>query len=62
MLIRRLLLAAIAVVTLLPASGCGCRRCCGTGSGSFAPPPAACCPAPSPGFVPPPGPWWTGGR
>lgn len=56
MLIRRLLLAAIAVVTLVPASGCGCRRCCGTGSGSFAPPPAACCPAPGPGFLPPPGP------
>jgi hypothetical protein len=54
-LIRQLMLAAIAVATLLPAAGCGCRKnCCP--SSSFAPPPAQCCDPnlPPAGFTPTP--------
>jgi len=51
---RRLILALVAAATLLPASGCGCRRNCGT-SNSLAPPPGPCCDKnlPPPGFLPP---------
>jgi hypothetical protein len=38
---RRLILVLIALATLLPLSGCGCRRNCG--SSSLAPPPGPCC-------------------
>jgi len=41
MLTKRFLLAAVAFLSLLPFSGCGCRKSCCSNSSSFAPPPGA---------------------
>jgi hypothetical protein len=57
MFIRRLILAIIALSTLLPLSGCGCRKSCCGSSNSFAPPPGPCCDKGlPPGYLPPPAP------
>lgn len=55
MLTKRLVLAVMALSTLLPLSGCGCRRNSCSNSSSFAPPPAPCCDkGVPPGYLPPP--------
>lgn len=58
MFTRRLLLALIALATLLPVSGCGCRKSCCNSSNSFAPPPGPCCDGRGTpqGYLPPPAP------
>lgn len=56
---RRILMALIAIASLLPLSGCGCRKSCSScnSSNSFAPPPTPpCCDkAVPPAYLPPPG-------
>jgi hypothetical protein len=54
MLSKRFILAAVAFLSLLPFSGCGCRKSCCSNSSSFAPPPGACCDKGGPGYLPPP--------
>jgi hypothetical protein len=64
MRIRRLFMPLLAVIALLPGSGCGCNRCCSSNSNSYAPP--SSCPrqpapapvnySPAPGYLPGPTP------
>ncbi|WP_439630267.1 hypothetical protein [Gemmata sp.] len=57
MLTRRLILAVFALATVLPLSGCGCRKNSCSNSNSLAPPPGCCDKGgPPAGFLPPPGP------
>jgi hypothetical protein len=54
MFTKRLILAVVAFASLLPFSGCGCRKSSCSNS-SCAPPPAPCCDkSMPPGYLPPP--------
>lgn len=56
MLTRRLMLAVFALATVLPLSGCGCRKNSCSNSSSLAPPPCCDKGGPPAGFLPPPAP------
>jgi hypothetical protein len=55
MLTKRFLLTAVAFLSLLPFTGCGCRKSCCSSSSSMAPPAGPCCDkGVPPGYLPPP--------